>query len=105
MLVTTQFKYCTTSCGSCKPRSGSRTSQTQQQQDQKVAYPKLEKDASEVLVVVGAGISGLSIADNLAKAVTGVIVIESRVVGEDLTLAFKEIPVELFFLLAGGMIW
>lgn len=55
------------------------------QQDQKVTYPKLEKDASADVVVVGAGISGLSIAYNLAKAGKSVIVIESRVVGEDLS--------------------
>jgi len=54
-----------------------------EQQDQKVTYPKLEKDASADVVVVGAGISGLSIAYNLAKAGKSVIVIESRVVGED----------------------
>jgi glycine/D-amino acid oxidase-like deaminating enzyme/nitrite reductase/ring-hydroxylating ferredoxin subunit len=51
------------------------------QQDQKVTYPKLEKDASADVIVVGAGISGLSIAYNLLKAGKSVIVVESRVVG------------------------
>lgn len=51
------------------------------QQDQKVTYPKLEKEASADVVVVGAGISGLSIAYNLLKAGKSVIVLESRVVG------------------------
>ena len=54
------------------------------QQDQKVTYPKLEKDASADVVVVGAGISGMSIAYNLAKGGKSVIIIESRVVREDL---------------------
>jgi NADPH-dependent 2,4-dienoyl-CoA reductase/sulfur reductase-like enzyme len=51
------------------------------QQDQKVTYPKLEKEASADVIVVGAGISGLSIAYNLLKAGKSVIVLESRVVG------------------------
>lgn len=51
------------------------------QQDQKVTYPKLEKDASADVIVVGTGISGLSIAYNLLKAGKSVIVVESRVVG------------------------
>lgn len=55
------------------------------QQDQKVTYPKLEKDASFDVIVVGAGISGLSIAYNLLKAGKGVVVIESRVVGAGMT--------------------
>ncbi|CAM6008549.1 unnamed protein product [Sphagnum balticum] len=32
------------------------------QQDQKVQYPKLQKDVSADVVVVGAGIAGLSVA-------------------------------------------
>lgn len=51
------------------------------QQDQKVTYPKLETEASADVIVVGAGISGLSIAYNLLKAGKSVIVLESRVVG------------------------
>jgi glycine/D-amino acid oxidase-like deaminating enzyme/nitrite reductase/ring-hydroxylating ferredoxin subunit len=55
------------------------------QQDQKVTFPKLQKDASFDVIVVGAGISGLSIAYNLLKAGKSVIVIESRVVGAGMT--------------------
>lgn len=55
------------------------------QQDQKVTYPKLEQDESFDVIVVGAGISGLSIAYNLLKAGKSVVVIESRVVGAGMT--------------------
>ena len=55
------------------------------QQDQKVTYPKLEKDAGFDVIVVGAGISGLSIAYNLLKAGKSVVVLESRVVGAGMT--------------------
>lgn len=51
------------------------------QHNQKVTYPKLEKEASADVIVVGAGISRLSIAYNLLKAGKSVIVLESRVVG------------------------
>lgn len=55
------------------------------QQDQKVTYPKLEKDVSSDVIVIGAGISGLSIAYNLLKAGKSVVVLESRVVGAGMT--------------------
>lgn len=43
--------------------------------------PKLTKDATADVVVVGAGIAGLSVAYNLAKAGKKVIVLESRAIG------------------------
>ncbi|CAK9217581.1 unnamed protein product [Sphagnum troendelagicum] len=51
------------------------------QQDQKVQYPKLQKDVSADVVVVGAGIAGLSVAYNLVKEGKKVIVLEARVIG------------------------
>lgn len=43
--------------------------------------PKLTKDATADVVVVGAGIAGLSVAYNLAKVGKKVIVLESRAIG------------------------
>jgi len=43
--------------------------------------PKLTKEATTDVVVVGAGIAGLSVAYNLAKAGKKVIVLESRAIG------------------------
>jgi len=43
--------------------------------------PKLTKDATADVVVVGAGIAGLSVAYNLAKSGKKVIVLESRAIG------------------------
>lgn len=43
--------------------------------------PKLTRDATADVVVVGAGIAGLSVAYNLAKAGKKVIVLESRAIG------------------------
>jgi glycine/D-amino acid oxidase-like deaminating enzyme/nitrite reductase/ring-hydroxylating ferredoxin subunit len=56
-----------------------------EQQDQKPQYPKLESEVSADVVIVGAGISGLSIAYNLLKTGKSVIVLESRVVGAGMT--------------------
>jgi hypothetical protein len=56
------------------------------QQDQKVQYPKLQKDVSADVVVVGAGIAGLSVAYNLVKEGKKVIVLEARVIGENMNL-------------------
>lgn len=48
------------------------------QQDLQVAYPKLEQDMITDVVIVGAGIAGLSVAYNLVKAGKRVIVLEAR---------------------------
>ncbi len=56
------------------------------QQDQKVQYPKLQKDVSADVVVIGAGIAGLSVAYNLVKEGKKVIVLEARVIGENMNL-------------------
>lgn len=43
--------------------------------------PKLDRDLHAEVVVVGAGIAGLSVAYNLAKAGKKVVVLESRAIG------------------------
>lgn len=58
------------------------------QADQKVMYPKLEKDMSADVVVVGAGLSGLSVAYNMVKEGKSVIVLEGRVVGKKFRMGF-----------------
>lgn len=45
--------------------------------------PKLKRNAIADVVVVGAGIAGLSVAYNLAKAGKKVIVLESRAIGDN----------------------
>ena len=45
--------------------------------------PKLKRNATADVVVVGAGIAGLSVAYNLAKAGKKVIVLESRAIGDN----------------------
>lgn len=52
------------------------------QQDLKPAYPKLSRDLSTDVVVVGAGIAGLSVAYNLVKARKSVVVLEARARGD-----------------------
>lgn len=41
-------------------------------------YPKLERDMTTDIVVVGAGIAGLSVAYNLVRAGKKVVVLEAR---------------------------
>ena len=48
------------------------------QNDQRVEYPKLQQDMSTDVVIVGAGIAGLSVAYNLVKQGKKVVVLESR---------------------------
>ena len=48
------------------------------QNDQRVQYPKLQQDMSTDVVIVGAGIAGLSVAYNLVKQGKKVVVLESR---------------------------
>ncbi|KAG6549264.1 hypothetical protein Mapa_009250 [Marchantia paleacea] len=47
----------------------------------RLKYPKLDKDLSADVLVVGAGIAGLRVAYNLAKNGESVVVLESRVRG------------------------
>ncbi|CAL5220892.1 g2983 [Coccomyxa viridis] len=49
--------------------------------DLKSTYPKLTENTTADVVVVGAGLTGLSIAYNLAKAGKNVVVLEARCVG------------------------
>ena len=55
------------------------------QQDIKPEYPKIEKDESTDVVIVGGGIFGLSIAYNLVKEGQKVIVLEAKARGKLLT--------------------
>ncbi|KAG0612532.1 hypothetical protein M758_6G034900 [Ceratodon purpureus] len=48
------------------------------QQDLQVEYPKLDQDKTADVVIVGAGIAGLSVAYNLVRAGKKVIVLEAR---------------------------
>lgn len=48
------------------------------QNEQRVEYPKLQQDLSTDVVIVGAGIAGLSVAYNLVKQGKKVVVLESR---------------------------
>lgn len=52
------------------------------QTKQKVKYPKLLRKAVTDVVVVGAGIAGLTVAYNLVKEGKKVVVLESRVRGK-----------------------
>lgn len=52
------------------------------QTQQKVKYPKLLRKAVTDVVVVGAGIAGLTVAYNLVKEGKKVVVLESRVRGK-----------------------
>ena len=45
-------------------------------------HPRLTKDMAADVVVVGAGIAGLSVAYNIAKAGRKVVVLEGRAIGE-----------------------
>jgi glycine/D-amino acid oxidase-like deaminating enzyme/nitrite reductase/ring-hydroxylating ferredoxin subunit len=51
------------------------------QQDIKTKYPKLDKNVEADVVVVGAGIAGLSVAYNLLKEGKSVVVLEARAIG------------------------
>eukprot|EP00850_Spirogloea_muscicola_P004666 SM000020S06016 [mRNA] locus=s20:406024:409260:+ [translate_table: standard] len=51
------------------------------QQNVKPTYPRLDKDESCDVVVVGGGIAGLSVAYHLAKAGKSVVVLEYRAIG------------------------
>lgn len=55
------------------------------QQDLQAKYPKLDQDLNADVVVVGAGIAGLSVAYNLVKAGKNVVVLEGRVIGSGQT--------------------
>jgi NADPH-dependent 2,4-dienoyl-CoA reductase/sulfur reductase-like enzyme len=51
------------------------------QQDIKLEYPKITKDESADVVIVGAGIFGLSTAYNLVKEGKKVVVLEAKARG------------------------